>query len=88
MKRTDKVRKVTKKNYAEVCKRAQELKNKLRQALKAGKGPSLHFMVEKWGFQMSDAALERHRKNVMTELGLRKTPKATQVLERKRHAVA
>lgn len=84
MKRGTKVKKITKKNYKEVCERANALEKKLRQCIDNGDFPSIHFMAQKWGFNLSDAAMARHRKRVMKELGIRKTPKATLTIPRKR----
>ena len=86
MKRGTKVKKINKRNYKDVCDRAKQLESRLRAAIKKGDFPSLHYMREKWGFQLSDAALMRHRKRVMKELKIRKTPKATLKVPRKKRA--
>ena len=79
-----KVKRVTKRNYGKVCERAKELEAKIRASAKKKQFPSLHFMRDKWGFRLSDAALLRHRRNVLDELGIKKTPSPTLMVQRKK----
>ncbi len=69
MKRTDKVTAITKENYREVVGRADAVKEKMKAYYREhGNFPSLNYMYEKWGFNMSLKALWRHRESVKISL--------------------
>ena len=88
MKRGTKVKKITKRNYSDVCARAKELEKRIKASIAKKEFPSLHFMRVNWGYKLSDAALMRHRRRVLDDLGIKKTPKATLKVPRKKRKAA
>jgi len=87
VKKDDKVEGITKDNYEKVVDRAEHLRERLTKHYNEHKGfPSLRYIIESWGFNISLKALCRHRKKVMEVLGVKTLGKPTNVLPRPKKA--
>lgn len=83
MKKGEKVGAITKENYKDVVARATEVRERLKEHYQEKGGfPSLRYVIENWGFQMSLKAMWRHRNAVMKELGIESVGKPTDQLPR------
>jgi len=75
---------ITAENYQDVVNRATEVRERMKKHYEETGGfPSLRYVIETWGFQMSLKAMWRHRNTVMKELGISSPGRPTDQLPRR-----